>query len=206
MRNWQQRTAQRRQAERNKHRLALHESAHSVCCYVRNMRIKKIMVGRGINDEYDDLQMRGWCGWEVDKLEPRDLLVVTLAGPASDRFFGYGEPDSRSRDFADAKRCAEQIGGDIDAVMAMGRRDAELLIRQYSSQIQQLAITLLSTRWMELSGEEVERFLAQAGVMRQRQIMGFEHRSGVIRPVPASRVDPGRITAVHERRCDGYIA
>jgi hypothetical protein len=50
--------------------------------------------------------------------------------------------------------------------MEQARNDAETLVRRYAPQIQQLARERMQARWMEMTGAEVERSLAQSGVKR----------------------------------------
>jgi hypothetical protein len=196
-------------------------------CYPFGIRLKNLVVGRAVNDERMNLQ--GYCAWEACD-DPRSLVTVAIAGPSADWIFFDVSRSADSQDYRDAhcgaRRVAEAEGGEVEAIIARARVDAESLIQQHVAVIKTLAHELMQARWCELSGEEVERILAQSGVERphapaampdyppgissygrgpQRGTeYGFERRGGALVRVP--RPDPLRATAPFEHRDDGYIA
>jgi hypothetical protein len=204
-----QQAAQRE--ERELQRLALHEASHALVHFVYDiMQIERIAVGRGVLNDSPDLS--GGCFWRTRDgrdIPPAVLLVAAMAGPMSDKFYGF-ERDN-SGDLRDARRAAEQMGGDIESILETGRRDAEALIRRHEASIRTLAVALLEARWHELSGAQVEDILRRAGVQRGGSVRApqpgqeryYERRGGVNRP--SANPDPLRKVAVFERRCDGYI-
>jgi hypothetical protein len=221
---YEQRRAAQQQAERDQHelwRICLHESSHAAAVHLLGGEIERVAVGYGVLD--DSLSLSGGCFWRMrggEKIPPSIMLRVALAGGAADRFFCGRTEDMYGGDgraaWAAAAEIAEATGRDACDISRAARLEAEQFVRQYEAAITALARALLAAPQHELSGEQVERCLAQSGVRRadhqdiktRASITGqerfYERRGGVDRP--SANPDPDRKVAVFERRCDGFIA
>jgi hypothetical protein len=221
--DWRRRQAEQQQAERDRRatwRLCLHESAHAAVCLALGVPFDRVAVW------FDDtLRQRGVVELEDGgSADQQSLLVVHLAGPASDMFFYGRDLDLYGSDNRNAISVADDIarveGGDWYAIIQHGRRRAEELVRQHAEAIKALARELLAAREHELPGQECVRILAREGVERvptprkpptvstpgrvpMGTTMRFERRGGVDRPV--ARPEPGRESYDVRYRTDGWI-
>jgi hypothetical protein len=112
------------------------------------------------------------CRWETrdgEGIDLKTLIITSLAGPCSDRLFFGAEPNYHDGDYLDAQNAAWKLaaeGGSEGQHLEAGRREAEELVRRHAEPIKALARELMQAQWMELSGSQVERLLAAAGVQR----------------------------------------
>jgi hypothetical protein len=107
----------------------LHEAVHALVNFVYDMQIERIAVGRGVLTN-GSLDLDGGCFWKTrdgGDIPPQVLLVTSMAGSASDKF------NDNSGDLRDARRAAEQMGGDVDSILEAGRRDAEVMIERHAA-------------------------------------------------------------------------
>jgi hypothetical protein len=164
---WRDQYMARRQAawsdERETWRIAVHEASHAVLAYISgNVRLRHIVVGR--NSE----GLGGLCAWENCN-NPRALIVVALAGPASDTIFFNRSRSDDTSDYRDAYRYAERIvaaeSGDVHTIIGRARAAAEALVKQHFVAIATLAGELMRSG-QKLNGEQVERILAENRVPR----------------------------------------
>jgi hypothetical protein len=116
-------------------------------CYPFGIRLKNLVVGRAVNDERMNLQ--GYCAWEACD-DPRSLVTVAIAGPSADWIFFDVSRSADSQDYRDAhcgaRRVAEAEGGEVEAIIARARVDAESLIQQHVAVIKTLAHELMPER------------------------------------------------------------
>jgi hypothetical protein len=211
---WRQRYQQRRSDERTLQQITFHESAHAAIAVLVGCRIERIDCGRGACGN----GLSGAVHWnhasgDGRRIDPKTNIIVSLAASAVDRFLGYKL--NYSSDLRYAREAAEQIGGDVEAILNAGQREAEALVAQHIPAIAALAGALMRAQHHELPGGEVERILAEAGVrraaspepavgVRPRRERYYERRDG--RTVAVARPSPGREAYVVQRRCDGYVA
>jgi hypothetical protein len=142
---WRQRYQQRRSDERTLQQITFHESAHAAIAVLLGCRIERINCGRGAYGN----GLSGACYWNNGgaNIDPKTKIIVSLAAPAIDRFLGYQL--DHSGDHNDARNAAQQIGGDIEALLAYGRREAEALVSQHIPAIAELAGALMRAQHHE---------------------------------------------------------
>jgi hypothetical protein len=105
---WRSRYEQTRNDHRTLYQICFHEAGQALAAYLRNCTIERIVVGR-----CDDSNLGGRCYWRSgdDKaIDPKTQIIVSLAAPAVDAFFGYR---TNNDDYQDARQAAEQMGGDV---------------------------------------------------------------------------------------------
>jgi hypothetical protein len=222
---FEQQRRQQQQADRDRRatwRLCLHEASHAAACVALGVSFSRVAVW------FDDtLRQRGVVELEnAGSADQQSLLVVHLAGPASDVFFYGRDLDLYGSDNGNAISVADDIarveGGDWYAIVQHGRRRAEELVARHAEPIKQLAHELMRAREHELPGQECMRILTAAGVQRAEGRGGmrtkppavsspgrgpeqyYERRDG--HDVATRTPDPRRVTTVYLRRVDGYVA
>jgi hypothetical protein len=218
---FEQQRRQQQQADRDRRatwRLCLHEASHAAACVALGVSFSRVAVW------FDDtLRQRGVVELEnAGSADQQSLLVVHLAGPASDVFFYGRDLDLYGSDNGNAISVADDIarveGGDWYAIVQHGRARAEELVQKYAGAIRSLARELMQAHRRELPGEECERILRTEGVVpaplipdvrnhsipQPGQERFYEGRGGVDRAT--ANPDPLRKTSVSLRRTDGYIA
>src|ERR1700737_3907031 len=151
------------------------------------------IVGRAALDASPSRQ-QGWAGWKIDgeDIDLRSQIAICFAAPAADLLFHGVERDPVGTDHADeisaADKIAREVGGDWFDILTHEKKRAEELVQRHAAVIHRLAQQLLSAR--ELSGEQVEHILREAGVRRARDPNGS----------PEKRVGASNHEHYYERR------
>jgi hypothetical protein len=87
---WRARYMQARADQRTLHQITFHESAHALVAFVLGCTIDRICCGRGAYNNSTNLS--GFCSWRNSDdtvIDPKTRILVSLAAPAIDAFFGY---------------------------------------------------------------------------------------------------------------------
>jgi hypothetical protein len=101
--NWRRAYEAARCEERETWRLCIHESAHALAAYTLGIKLKNLVVGRGVND--DSMSLQGYCAWKIRDDDPRSLVTAAIAGPSADWIFFDVSRSADSQDYRDAHCC-----------------------------------------------------------------------------------------------------
>lgn len=177
MKNWQQRYEQRRHEQRGKACLGVEEAAHALVAFVYGAKIVRIVMCR----DDPNMPLRGTCYWRSGENDHQlDKLYIAMAGPVANTILNGLQEDPYSSDARQIRQAstaiAEAQGRSAPEVSSEARAHVGALVRHHAAAIRTLSSALLSARWTELSGEEVERILIQQGVRRISELQG--HRGG----------------------------
>jgi hypothetical protein len=138
---WRARYQQGRADHRTLQQICFHESAHALVAFIRGCTIERIVVGHGAYNNSSGLS--GACYWNAgdnNAIDPKTRIIISLAAPAVDAFFGYRLDDVG--DYENAREAAEQIG-EVEAVLEFGRREAAALVQKNITPIAALAGALI---------------------------------------------------------------